>query len=1813
MARSFSQEPRSDSHKIGETRYRMSHLPSTTAIARTLLLAGILLAVTVLAARTFLPAFAQEAVEQIPYDENGTGPVANFTSMDPEGDAIVWVLSGNDFQDDIDNDGDQDDIFAITDGVLTFKSSPDFENPLDGDEPNSYELTIEARDGPVSETDANSTSTMVVVNVKNLDEPGAVRLSTLAPKVGFVINATVTDPDGETTATLPIDGQENELTVEATWQWARSMTSDGPWTDIVATTTGPVTSNTATYTPNADDVGYYLRATATYFDGESTGDPVEDDPDKVARAVSANMVLDADYRNTPPMFPDQDPDTDGVQPAQTRSVAENSPAGTRIGAPVTATDIGAENRQQVLVYTISGADATPFEIEEGTGQIKVKAGADLDFEDPDDAGDGNDYVVTVTATDPSGLPGTAEVTINVTDVNENPSIAEGDGQAVEIPVDENLPTTTGLTPSFTATDPEDENGELTWSLSGRDSGDFEMATTSNNTSAELVLNFKEMPDYESPADFGSNNVYDVTVNVRDKKGLTDSQAVTVTVRPVPEGHTLTLSPRRPSVGSTVTANFDSLDNIQSGTRVTYSWATSNDPIAGATSNTYRPVVGNVDETVTVTVTYQDGHLNLGGEVTETETSLAILARGANQAPQFLDDNQQVETVRSREIAENAASVTPLGDPISATDDNPIGDTNNLVYTLSGTDARFFTINSGSGLLSTAAMFDYEDPANRDHRYTVRVTATDPSDASKTITVNIDVTNEDEAPVIEGDDPAPFEEGGTGIVARYTATDPEGQPIVWSITGSDSQDGEGNDRFSITSGVLRFVNPPDYESDNSYTIIINANAGTGINIATPKTITVSITNKDEVGAATMSTLQPKEGIALTASLTDPDEGISTPEWEWSRGASRNGPWIHGTGASSTATVDGNDNSRSYTPDDKDVGNYLRAFVVYLDDEDNTATKTAEVISANVVERADYVNGPPMFPDQDPDTEGAQVSTTSRSIAENSPAGTPIGAPVTAVDLDERNRQQVLTYSISGGADASSFEIDRGTGQIKVGTGTDLNFEVKEEYTVEVTATDPSGLATDGEGNPARPSPLEVTIMVTEVPEDPSITEVGPTTISFNEITADEEELTVTRDGVEGDSPVGLTNGSYTLAVYESVDHEDDDDGDDDKNVSWELSGSDADKFGMATTTLTADNNKGQLTLSLKAAPDFEARADSNRDNVYNVRVTVTDSVGVSAHRDVAVTVTNVEETGTVSLSNRQPEVGTPITASLSDIDGGETGITWEWHWATTDQGTPNWDLIRGATSLSYTPVEDDSENFLRATATYTDNAANPQDRPKDSAPNGVSDFAVQDMDDMNEAPEFLDQDSAVQGKQTERRVFENTPAGINVGTDYDIDGDNTNEDVDGDGDEEVTPDDHPVSASDDDTNLTYTLGRTDKDAFDIDDGTGQLMTKAALDYEAKSTYTLTVTATDPALESDTITVTIKVLDVDEEPTTIMRRDLAISGRTNISYPENGTGVVETYSPAGADASGAVLSLGGTDASAFSLSSGGDLTFRSSPNFESPADQGSDNTYNVTISARGGDLSTSRNVTITVENVDEPGTVRVQSLGGEVKVGVEQTAELDEGDEETNVTWQWASGPSDTGPWTAIAGATNNTYTPVEGDVGNHLLVTATYDDPLGSGKQVAAVSLDPVEAESTTGTPGSLELTPTSQLTVDDTVTATLTDPDNPTNQVWLWQRSANGSTNWSNISGATSASYTTTDADAGKYLRATVTYDDDSGAGLTLDASTSNAVKLHRFDGDASGAIERNEVINAINDYLFPADPANPTTTRQDVIDLINLYLFPQE
>ena len=86
------------------------------------------------------------------------------------------------------------------------------------------------------------------------------------------------------------------------------------------------------------------------------------------------------------------------------------------------------------------------------------------------------------------------------------------------------------------------------------------------------------------------------------------------------------------------------------------------------------------------------------------------------------------------------------------------------------------------------------------------------------------------------------------------------------------------------------------------------------------------------------------------------------------------------------------------------------------------------------------------------------------------------------------------------------------------------------------------------------------------------------------------------------------------------------------------------------------------------------------------------------------------------------------------------------------------------------------------------------------------------------------------------------------------GTNINSTVDGD--------DTPVAATDEDRpmqSLTYTLSGTDATSFAIVPTTGQLQTRAALDYETKTDYEVTVTASDGTLSSDPITVTITVID------------------------------------------------------------------------------------------------------------------------------------------------------------------------------------------------------------------------------------------------------------------------------------------------------------------------------------------------------------------
>ena len=158
-----------------------------------------------------------------------------------------------------------------------------------------------------------------------------------------------------------------------------------------------------------------------------------------------------------------------------------------------------------------------------------------------------------------------------------------------------------------------------------------------------------------------------------------------------------------------------------------------------------------------------------------------------------------------------------------------------------------------------------------------VTATDLSNESDIITVTITVTDVNEAPVITGQHTIDYPENGTSTVATYTAADPEGLTVTWSLEGDD------NDDFSISNGVLTFGSPPNYEDrqdadrNNEYRVIVQASDG---NETGTLALTINVTNVNEppefpTETATRSVAEntpPRSSIGDKVTADDPDRRL-----------------------------------------------------------------------------------------------------------------------------------------------------------------------------------------------------------------------------------------------------------------------------------------------------------------------------------------------------------------------------------------------------------------------------------------------------------------------------------------------------------------------------------------------------------------------------------------------------------------------------------------------------------------------------------------------------------------------------------------------------------------------------------------------------------------------------------------------------------------------------------------------------------------------------------------------------------------------------
>ena len=250
---------------------------------------------------------------------------------DPNKDTLTYSLGGTDSA-----------SFDIDDQTGQIKTKA----ALDHETKETYTVTVTVSDGRNDAGDdeqnpvADATIT-VTITVTDVDDPGTIALSPTQPSAGDEVTATLEDDDGIKTD------------VDISWLWEKSSDPTDPnsWTTITGATAN-------TYIPQEDDIGDYLRVTATYED--------EDGPNKTAHEKTDSGVLDMPATNEPPAF--------DANLATTLSVLENTPAGENIGGPFTATDT---DTGDALTYVLDGTDAASFAIIDTTGQIQDQSSARL--------------------------------------------------------------------------------------------------------------------------------------------------------------------------------------------------------------------------------------------------------------------------------------------------------------------------------------------------------------------------------------------------------------------------------------------------------------------------------------------------------------------------------------------------------------------------------------------------------------------------------------------------------------------------------------------------------------------------------------------------------------------------------------------------------------------------------------------------------------------------------------------------------------------------------------------------------------------------------------------------------------------------------------------------------------------------------------------------------------------------------------------------------------------------------------------------------------------------------------------------------------------------------------------------------------------------------------------------------------------------------------------------------------------------------------------------------------------------------------------
>ena len=712
-------------------------------------------------------------------------------------------------------------------------------------------------------------------------------------------------------------------------------------------------------------------------------------------------------------------------------------------------------------------------------------------------------------------------------------------------------------------------------------------------------------------------------------------------------------------------------------------------------------------------------------------------------------------------AENGT--TDLG-TYGATDEEDDG----ITWSLGGDDSGSFSIGSTSGTLAFKSAPDFENPADTgsNNVYEVTVHAYD-GVTTEPYDVTVTVTNINETPVAFGESSFTYDENNTAEVASYSAADQEGDTIQWSLTGTDSGDFRISDQ-----GVVNFAATPDWEEptdsneDNVFTFTVTASDGHSSDTID---VTVTVADLEELGVIAGSSSDPVVGQTMTFTLSDPDglleSGgalLSPITWTAESRQSAPGSWTQ------ISTVLVNDVTYSFTPTEDHTGRQLRVRVEYQDRRGTGKTAQSEVTKA--VSPDPITNAPPRF-----------VGSRSRSVAEGE-AGRSVGAPIGASDREN----DPLTFDLSD-SNPPSFEINSSTGQLR--TAQALDFETgppSGNYLLTVTLHD----SKDPDGNPSTVVDTTTTVLVTltdveeagvvtlsvEEPEPAIVLSAtlddgdgGVSAVSWQWARSENRRsgwtnitgatLSVYTPGDDDagnylratasytdrrgpgksaqavpENPVASENRRPRFASSEDGRRSISENTREGVNIGAPVAAEDPENDRLTYTISGPDSNAFQIIsrtgqLRTKEALDFEVQSvywftisvHDGRDGAGNPSTQTDDEIPAT------VTIQDMEEPGTVTLSTARVAEGLPVRAELNDPDRPIASVIWQW--ASSPNGRSNWANKAGATSDTYTPSSTDVGRWLRATVSYNDRHGS------DKTAHAVTERAVLPPPPINSPAEF----------------------------------------------------------------------------------------------------------------------------------------------------------------------------------------------------------------------------------------------------------------------------------------------------------------------------------------------------------------------------------------------------------------------------------------------------------------------------------------------